>query len=68
MNRFFSTRGRTILASTFLVIAAAGLGLGANAAYTAMSGGACCFPGSPCCFPGSPCCANGAHAGVADAR
>jgi hypothetical protein len=62
MNRFFATRARAIVTSAFLVAGAIGIGLGANVAYSAMTGSPCCFPGSPCCYPGSPCCA---HAGVA---
>lgn len=68
MNRLFSTRARALCTSACLVVAAAGLGLGANVAYSALSGSPCCFPGSPCCHEGSPCCAHGAHGGLADAR
>jgi hypothetical protein len=57
MNRLFSSRPRALLTSACLVVAAAGLGLGARALYDG-----CCFPGAACCYPGSPCCA---HAGVA---
>lgn len=67
MNRLFSTRARAFFTSACLVVAAAGLGLGARTVYSAMTGG-CCYPGAACCYPGSPCCAHGAHDGVADAR
>ena len=65
MNRLFSSRGRAFFTSACLLIAAAGLGLGASTLYSTMTGGSCCLPGAPCCYPGSPCCA---HGDVADAR
>jgi hypothetical protein len=61
MNRLFSTRARALFTSACLLVAAAGMGLGARAAYEAMTGSPCCFPGSPCCYPGSPCCDHAAH-------
>lgn len=65
MSRFFATRARAIVTSACLFVAAIGLGLGANVAYSALSGSPCCFEGSPCCYPGSPCCVDGARGGVA---
>lgn len=63
MDRLFNTRARALFTSALLLLGAAGIGLGANVAWTAMSG-SCCVPGAPCCYAGSPCCAH-AHGTVA---